>query len=156
MSDLFDAPSSGTVLKPADVKDHLLIVEPLSYETGITTAFGESDAVKVNVHDVTAGESYEGVLWFSSALVGSLKNSIGKKILGVMGQGVAKAGQSAPWILIDASKEPKFVEAATAYLTGRTAAGLSAPAPKAEPASTGEDAALGAALANLTAAGLTN
>ncbi len=152
---MFDAPSSGATLKPADVKDHLLIVEPLAYETGIVTAFGESDAVRVTVHDVTAGETTENVLWFSGALVGALKGSIGKKILGVMGQGAAKAGQSPPWILVDASKDQRFVDAATAYLTGQVAASISAPAAPAAAAPVAQQSELDAALANLSAAGLT-
>lgn len=155
---MFDAPSSGSVLKPVDVKDHLLIVEPLEYVASITTAFGDSDAVRCNVMDVTAGEDHESVLWFSGALVGALKSAIGKQILGVMGQGQAKPGQSAPWILIDATKEPALVEQATAYLTQKKASGLSAPAPAAPaaaPAADPSQATLGAALANLAAAGLT-
>ena len=155
---MFTAPSSGSVLKPVDVKDHLLIVEPLEYVASITTAFGDSDAVRCNVMDVTTGEDHDGVLWFSGALVGALKGAIGKQILGVMGTGVAKPGQSAPWILIDATKEPALVEQATAYLTQKKASGLSSPAPAtpaaAEPAAASQPA-LDAALANLSAAGLT-
>jgi hypothetical protein len=151
----FDAPSSGTVLKPAEIKDHLLVVEPLEYVPSITTSFGDSDAVRCNVHDITAKESYDGVLWFSSALVGSLKGAVGKRVLGVMGQGQAKAGQSAPWILIDASKEAALVAAATEYMTSRTAATLSSPAAAAPAAADPVQGSLEAALGNLAAAGLT-
>jgi hypothetical protein len=49
-----------------------------------------------------------------------------------MGKGDAKPGQTAPWVLKDASAEPKAVEAATAYLTGQVAAQIAAPAPVAD------------------------
>lgn len=153
---MFDAPSSGTVLKAEEVKDHLLVVQPTEYVPSITTAFGDSEAVRCDVHDITAQESYEGVLWFGRALVGSLKNAVGKQLLGVMGQGTAKPGQSAPWILVDATKSPEAIAAAEAYMAkvnaGKYAApAAAAPAPAAAPAA---DATLDAALANLQAAGL--
>ncbi len=149
----FAAPSaSGATLKPADVEGHVLVVEPLEYVAAITTTFGESDAVRVTVHDISDQASYESVLWFSSALVGSLKNQIGKRVLAVMGKGQAKPGQSAPWVLIDASGNADAVAAATAYLTGQVAATIAAPAPAAPAAA---PSALDAALGNLAAAGLT-
>lgn len=147
----FAAPSSGTVLKPADVEGHVLVVEPSEYVPNIATSFGESDAVRVTVHDITAGETHPDVLWFSNALVGSLKTNIGKRVLGVMGKGTAKAGQSAPWILIDASGNQAAVDAATAYLTGQVATSMTAPAPAATPVKQDE---LGAAIDNLKASGL--
>ena len=144
----FSAPSQGTMLKPADVEGHVLVVEPSEYVANITTAFGESDAIRVTVHDISDAETYSDVLWFSSALVGSLKGNIGKRVLGVMGKGVAKAGQSAPWILVDASGNEAAVTAATAYLTGQVAASITAPTtPVAQDA-------LSAALGNLKAAGM--
>ena len=45
-----------------------------------------------------------------------------------MGKGVAKAGQSAPWILVDASNDPEAKTAAAAYLTSEAAASLTVPA----------------------------
>jgi hypothetical protein len=148
---MFDAPSSGGTLKPADINGHLLIVEPIGYETGIVTQFGESDAVRVDVHDITTQETHEGVLWFSNGLVSKLKGSIGKRILAVMGQGVAKPGQSAPWTLLDASTKEEAVAAATDYLNKRTAGTLSAaPATPAAAAEQSEAATLDAALANLS------
>lgn len=151
MSDLFDAPVSGGSLKPADVEGHLLVVEPLEYVTSMTTAYGESDAIRVTVHDITANETHENVLWFPKALVGSLKLSVGKRVLAVMGKGQAKAGQSAPWLLIDASTSADAVTAATAYLTGQAKATITAPAVTVDAGSS----ALNAALSNLAAAGVT-
>lgn len=144
----FSAPASGTVLKPAEIEGHLLVVEPAEYVPSIQTAMGESDAVRVDVHDITAQETFEGVLWFSTVLVSSLKGQVGRKVLGVMGKGVAKPGQSAPWTLVDASRDADAVKAASAYLEARAASTFAAPAPApAAPA-----AAAGAASPELAAA----
>jgi hypothetical protein len=146
----FAAPQTGggNVVKPADIEGHLLVVEPTEFIEKMTTSMGESDAVGVTVHDITTGETTEGVLWFSKVLVSSLKGRIGQKVLAVMGKGDnPKPGQTAPWVLKDASGEPKAVEAATAYLTGQVAAQIAAPA--ATPVAGGDD--LMAALASLGA-----
>lgn len=151
MSIQFDAPSQGGgSLKAADVEGHVLVVEPSEYVASIATSFGEKDAIRVSVHDITTSETHNDVLLFGSALISSLKGQIGKRVLGVMGKGTAKAGQSAPWVLIDASQDPNAVTAATAYLNGAVAATITAPAK----APAGNQSALDAALGNLAAAGL--
>jgi hypothetical protein len=48
--------------------------------------------------------------------VASLKPLIGQEVLAVMGKGTAKAGQSAPWMLIDASDDEELLTAANDYL----------------------------------------
>ena len=112
----FSAPVSGSVLKPAELEGHLLIVEPEEFIEAMPTTMGVSDAIRVTVHDVTEGQTAEGVLWFNKVLTSGLKPRIGERVLAVMGKGTAKPGQSAPWILIDASQEAEAVKAATAYL----------------------------------------
>ena len=114
----FTAPAaaSSSDVKPADLEGHLLIVEPQEYCENIVTSLGDKDAVRVTIHDVTDSATYEDVLWFPKVLVGSLKTRIGHKVLAILGKGTAKPGQSAPWVLIDASTEPDAVKAATAYL----------------------------------------
>ena len=114
----FTAPAaaSGSDVKPADLEGHLLIVEPQEYCENIVTSLGDKDAVRVLIHDVTDQTTYEDVLWFPKVLVGSLKSRIGQKVLAVLGKGIAKPGQSAPWILVDATTDADCVKAATAYL----------------------------------------
>lgn len=143
------AAGGGETVKPAEVEGHLLVVEPIEYRASVATSFGDKDAIIVNVHDIHAGTSHESVMWFSGALVGSLKNRIGTRVLAVMGKGTAKPGQAAPWVLQDASAVPAAVEAATKYLTGQVADSMTAPAAAAA------NPGLDAALANLAAAGLT-
>lgn len=151
----FSAPSTGggSGIKPADLEGHVLVVEPQEYIASMVTQFGDKDAIRVTVHDISAQETHEDVLFFG-ALIGALKGHVGKRVLGVIGKGTAKPGKEPPWTLTDASGSPQAVEAATAYLTGAVAATLAAPAaaPVAAPAA---PSALDAALGNLAAAGLT-
>ena len=166
MSIEFAAPAaggSGDSLAPADVEGHVLVVEPQEYVASITTSFGDKDAIRVNVHDITTQTSHADVLWFPGGLIGALKGQIGKRVLGVMTKGTAKPGQAAPWLLQDASTSAPAVAAATAYLTAatayltqQTASTLTAPVTPAAPApAAAAPSALDAALGNLAAAGLT-
>ena len=118
----FSAPAAGSVLKPAEIEGHLLVVEPTEYIEKMPTQMGESDAVRCTVHDLNTKTTHEEVLWFSTVLVGSLRTRIGAKVLGVMSKGVAKPGQTAPWILQDASGVAEAVQAAQAYLAQHTPA----------------------------------
>ncbi len=149
----FAAPSSGGgSLKPADIEGHLIVVEPKEYVPSMVTSFGDKDAIRVTVHDVTTRETHEDVLFFG-ALIGALKGQVGKRVLGVIGKGVAKPGQAPPWVITDASSNGDAVAAATAYLTGQVAQTMAAPAAPAPAAAA--PSALDAALGNLAAAGLT-
>ena len=116
----FAAPSTsaGAVLKPADLEGHLLVVEPEEFIENMPTSMGTTDAIRVTVHDITDGVSADSVLWFNKVLTRNLRDRIGQKVLAVMGQGTARPGQSAPWILIDAASQPDAVKAATEYLAG--------------------------------------
>ena len=98
------------------------MVEPREYIQSMATAMGSSDAVRCTIHDITDSTTYDEVLWFSSVLVGSLKSRIGAKVLGIMGKGVAKPGQTAPWLLNDASADPGSVADAKRYLAAAPAA----------------------------------
>lgn len=128
---MFDAPSSGgSGVKPADLEGHVLVVEPLEYVPNISTSFGEKDAIRCNVHDITDKQSHEDTLFFGTALIGSFKKDIGKRLLGKLGKGEAKPGQSAPWVLVDLTGNEKAVAAATKYMNERTKSTLAAPSSK--------------------------
>ena len=150
---MFTAPAAGggSDVRPADLEGHLLIVEPLEYCESIPTSMGDKDAVRVTLHDVTESATFNDVLWFPKVLVGSLKGRIGQKVLGVLGKGTAKPGQSAPWILIDASTEADAVTAATAYLNSVAGAQFSSDPEIAEVAEAVGNPALAAALGKLGA-----
>lgn len=113
----FAKPTSASGIKWADLKGALLIIEPLSIETAIKTVHGESDAVKANVYVVdgpNAGDEYRDTLIFPKVLQSAVRGSIGSQVLGRLGTGNAKPGQSAPWMLDDFTDAD--VTAAEAYL----------------------------------------
>lgn len=137
MSNMFTGPAAtgdGWDLNTA--VGHLLVIEPHVHETGIVTSLGERDAVRATVHDITAAATLDDVLIFPKVMVAALKTRVGTKVLGTLGQGVAKPGQKPPWLLFDASGDPDAVAKASAYLTGQVAATLTPPA--AAPAAAGK------------------
>ena len=102
----------------------MLIIKPVEYKTSIQTSLGEADAIEVDLVDLDTNTEHTSVLFFNVALKSALKPNIGKSVLARMGEGVAKPGKSAPWILVDATADAEAVAKATAYL----ASGISAPA----------------------------
>lgn len=128
---MFAQPSTpGDGIKWENHKGALLLVEPLSLEPGVKTAFGDADAVKANVHVIDgagSGEAYDETLIFPKLLVSQTKNQIGQKILGRLGQGTAKPGQSAPWLLQEATADD--IAKAEAWVAANKPAVTSAQAP---------------------------
>ena len=124
----FAAPSNENEnVKVADLANHLLIITPVEYKTGIQTVHGSAEAVEVNVVDLDTNKEHTSLLWFNVALRNSLKTKIGQKVLARIGQGSAKPGKSAPWILVDATADATAVAKANAYL-GSAPAAPAAPA----------------------------
>lgn len=109
MSGMFAAPAapSGGI----ELKEHLgslLLVEVLAQEHGVNTAHGPADPVRANIaviEGTKAGETYDDALLFPKVLISQLKGQVGQKVLGRLGQGTAKPGQSAPWVLNEATPE---------------------------------------------------
>ena len=146
----FSAPSSNNEsVKVADLNGHLLILEALEYKTGIPTVHGDADAIEVRINDLDTGYTHDSVLFFNVALKNALKTKIGQKVLARIGQGTAKPGKSAPWILIDATGDADAVAKANAFIAGTPAV---ASAPAAAPAAANvNDPAVQALLAQLGA-----
>ncbi len=131
----FADPASGDVVKPEDVLGHLLIVRPTELRPQVPTSFGATDAIVCDVADLDANTIATNVMWFPKVLVGSLTSNVGKLVLARMGQGQAKPGQSAPWILTPESSNPQSVERAQKFLElNPTFNGFAAPAAAAAPA----------------------
>ena len=147
----FTAPSQNSEgVKVADLNGHLLIVTPLEYKTGINTVNGIAEAIEVNIVDLDTNEEHNSILFFNVALRSALKPNIGNKVLGRIGQGTAKPGKNAPWILIDATSDATAVAKANAYIAG----GIAAPAPVSQaptPTADINDPAVQALLAQLGA-----
>jgi hypothetical protein len=151
----FAAPASSSGFTPADHHQHLLVIQVESYETGIITSLGEKDAIKATIHDIDLGETYDDALIFPKVIIGALRSRIGQTVLARLGQGIAKPGQSAPWILEDATGDPAAVTKATAYIDAHNAGKYTPPATATTVrAAPSDDAALAAARALLEANGL--
>ena len=130
----FAAPSNANEsVKVADLAGHLLIITPVEYKTGIPTVHGDAEAIEVNVVDLDTNKEHTSMLWFNVALRNALKTKTGQKVLARIGQGTAKPGKSAPWILIDATGDAAALAKANAYLGSAPAKPAAAPAPAAAP-----------------------
>lgn len=128
----FAAPSNASeTVKVADLANHLLIISPVEYKTGIPTVHGEAEAIEVNIVDLDTNKEHNSLLWFNVALRNALKSKTGQKVLARIGQGTAKPGKSAPWILIDATGDAAAIAKANAYLGSAPAKPAAAPAPAA-------------------------
>jgi hypothetical protein len=98
----FATPASSTGIEWEALNGALLIVEPAETIRGISTNYGQTDAVRATVSVIDgpkAGEIYEDTLVFPKVLQSQLSSRIGRKVLGRLGQGVAKGNQSPPWKL---------------------------------------------------------
>lgn len=120
------APSSG--LDFAQLKGSLLLLEVLALEDHVPTVHtrpGEkSPAIRANVtvlDGAAAGEQYEDALIFPKVLQSQLRSRVGKMVLGRLGQGTAKPGQSAPWRLDAAT--PADEQVARQHLQATPASG---------------------------------
>jgi hypothetical protein len=126
---MFTAPTQGggDSVKVADLAGKLLIITPIEHKREITTVHGVTDAIEVNIVDLDGDETHDNILFFNIALKNALKDKIGQKVLARIGQGTAKAGKSAPWVLIDATGNPDDLAKANAFIGGGNAK-ASAPA----------------------------
>jgi hypothetical protein len=120
---MFTAPTQGggDSVKVADLAGKLLIITPIEHKREITTVHGVTDAVEVNIVDLDADETHDNILFFNIALKNALKDKIGQKVLARIGQGTAKPGKSAPWVLIDATGNPDDLAKANAFIGGGNA-----------------------------------
>jgi hypothetical protein len=129
----FESPATASIgPKPADLAGHLLIIKPVEYKTGIETSLGTAEAISCSVVDLDTNESFDDVLFFNVALRSGLKSKIGSQVLCRIGQGIAKPGKSAPWILVDATSDASDLKRATDYVAGAFKATV---APAASPSS---------------------
>lgn len=123
----FAAPASASGISWEGLKGRLLVIEPISVEKGIKTAFGDTDAVRATVHVIDGDtETYEDTLVFPRVLQSQLAPKVGSMVLGRVGQGQAKPGQSAPWLIVDPSEAD--VAAGKAWLSTRQKSTFAAPA----------------------------
>jgi len=129
-------PAGGDQVKVAELVGSLVLIYALEYKQGVSTVHGLSDVVSVDMHVLQgpkAGESYENTLIFQKALIGSLKAAVGgEPVLARIGTGIAKPGQTAPYVLQPFT--PQDAAIATAWLQARSTAFQAPPAATAQPA----------------------
>lgn len=110
MSDQFKDPSTATGIEWKNLHGALLLFKVHGQEHGIKTVHGDSSAVRADVI-VLDGEMadtvYADTLVFPKVLQSQLKPSVGAMVLGRLGQGHKKPGQSAPWTLSAATDADK-------------------------------------------------
>lgn len=118
MTDPFASPGTAAGIDWKALNGALLLITPLAVEEGIKTVHGDSSAVRANVIALDGekkGEEFNDTLIFPKVLQGQLRSRVGQKVLGRLGQGNAKAGQSPPWLLAEATEDDKKV--GLAYLS---------------------------------------
>ena len=112
MDDNFSAPSSVTGIQWDDLKGALLLFKPTEYVTGIKTQFGDANAMRADVTVLDgdlAGTFHDDTLVFPKLLSSQLKPKVGGMVLGRLGQGDKKPGQSPPWKLTEAVEADKVI-----------------------------------------------
>lgn len=113
-------PSQGDMFKMADNLGCLILVEAKEYESGFQTENGPADVIHGDITVLTEDDGkteldepteYHDTVIFGRAVVGSLKSTVGsgQLVVGVVGQGVKKAGKNAPWLLEAASDKQKKI-----------------------------------------------
>jgi hypothetical protein len=122
---LFDNPGSTSAIKWDDHKGQLVLIwptvqKPFTFNNGET---GDVIEARVVVLDAPGGTplEYANTVVFPKILQGQVRGNIGKNRpnLGRVGKGLAKAGQSAPWILEDPNESDKKM--AVQFLTSNVA-----------------------------------
>lgn len=120
MSEPFGAPATpGTGVDLKELNGALLLITVHGVEK-INTAYGPSDAIRCDIDALdgpSRGDTYTDTLLFPKVLYGQLKASVGGKVLGRLGQGTAKPGQSPPWILAEAT--PADIAVGKQFLAGQ-------------------------------------
>jgi hypothetical protein len=109
-NDPFNPPSTSTGIQWDDHKGELLLITVKDQRTGIQTAFGEADAIEATVTCLDGaheGTTFDDILIFPKVLQSQLRPSMGGMVLGRLGQGDKKAGQSAPWKLAEPTEDDR-------------------------------------------------
>lgn len=104
MSNPFSNPAAASGIQWEDHLGRLLLIEPKEFERDIKTQYGDKDAVRSDITVIDAPEApaeYPDALIFPGVLISQTRPLIGERVLGRLGQGVAKPGQKPPWRIDD-------------------------------------------------------
>jgi len=107
----FKDPSAGGDKLPLnELEGSLLLFDVVKQADEMQTSFGPATPIVANIAVLDGprkGERFDDALVFPRKLQGQLRGSIGEMVLGRLGKGTAKAGQSAPWQLEAATDAEK-------------------------------------------------
>lgn len=110
---MFNDPSTATGIEWKSLHGALLLIEPKEFLPEVNTVHGANPAVSADVvvlDGPSAGEKFADTLIFPKVLQTQVKPSIGNgPVLGRLGQGQKKPGQSAPWTLSAATEADKVI-----------------------------------------------
>lgn len=127
MSNQFASPASATGIEWATLNGCLLIIDVTEVVRDINTSMGVRDATRATVTVVdgpTPGVTFQDTLIFPKVLHSQTAPNVGRKVLGRLGQGQAKPGQNAPWMLNQATDAD--TQTAGAFLAAQAAGALTA------------------------------
>jgi hypothetical protein len=114
----FHKPAASSAINWEDLLGLLLLIYPTKVEANVNTSVGVKDAIVADVHilDGPDPQVIEGAYIWPRVLQVQLRPFVGtgEPCLGRLVQGNAKAGQSPPWKLADATEDDE--KAATAHL----------------------------------------
>jgi hypothetical protein len=138
MTDPFADPAAPSGINYQELKGSLLMFKVTGVEEHIPTAYSrpneKNPAVRADLtvlDGASAGLVVEDALVFPKVLQGQLRSRVGQLVLGRLGQGAAKPGQSAPWKLEPASAADK--EKAADHLRRTTTPAVTGPAEQEPP-----------------------
>jgi hypothetical protein len=140
---MFQQPSQGDKVNVGDLLGSLVLVWVHGVREGIMTSFGEKEAVACDIHVLDGpkgGEKFINALIFQGGLIGSLRGATGgDPVLGRVGQGVSKPGQSPPYVLnpftdADAQLATGYLQRMPKPFQGAANGGPTTTAPSATPA----------------------
>ena len=109
----FNDPSNSDILPLDDLIGSLLLVTVYEETDEINTVHGPQTAIRADVvvlDGAKRGETFGDTLIFPRVLKSQLRRSAGgMMVVGRLGQGVKKPGQSPPWTLSTATPEEKAI-----------------------------------------------
>jgi hypothetical protein len=122
------AAGGGDKLPLADLIGALLRIDVVEQVMDVQTTFGLTNPIRCNVavlDGAKKAETFDDTLIFPRAMISQLKPKVGEVVVARLGKGVAKAGQSAPWLLEAPTEEDIAVarkyDAYVAEQTAKTA-----------------------------------
>ena len=102
---------NGERIALRELEGSVVVMVAEEYVASIDTQNGNTDAIRVTIHDITGSKTYKDQLVFARVIVNGLKEKIGAPVLGVVSKGTAKAGKSSPWVLVTATEAQKAAAA---------------------------------------------